>query len=137
MYNDYINEKTLEKIDYDISLLKDYVEMYTYLLIKYPNESDLRKKLTKFIKEYFNYSFKEYKILYKIKKINDINREEEIIEVLEQLENLFKINYNIVESVFLDYENISYDDIKTNILGNRKIDINNIESISKRLIKSL
>ena len=121
MFNDYINEKKKEKLDYDLTLLKEYLIIYFNLLLKFPNEYEIRSKLTKFLKDYYSYSKTEYQLLNKIKKITNLTLEEECIIILEELENLFERQFNYNESILDGYEEaIFYDDINRAILMKNK-----------------
>ncbi len=134
MFNDYINEKKKEKLDYDLTLLKEYLIIYFNLLLKFPNEYEIRSKLTKFLKDYYSYSKTEYQLLNKIKKITNLTLEEECIIILEELENLFERQFNYNESILDGYEEaIFYDDINRAIV--MKNNSNNLEIINNYIKK--
>ena len=134
MFNDYINEKKKEKLDYDLTLLKEYLIIYFNLLLKFPNEYEIRSKLTKFLKDYYSYSKTEYQLLNKIKKITNLTLEEECIIILEELENLFERQFNYNESILDGYEEaIFYDDINRAIVMKNKA--NNLEIINNYIKK--
>ena len=105
-------------------------------LIKFFYRQDIREKLTKFIKNYYTYSWNEYKLLYKIKRSNDVN-EDEIVDILEELENIFNRNFETIESVLIGYTDAVFyhDDIYTSFC-NKEFNINYLECKIKKLIKN-
>ena len=89
----------------------------------FPNELELRTKLTEFIKDYYSYSKSEYQLLNRIKKLNDNNLEEECCLILEKLENIFLVQFNYNEDVLNGYEEaIFYKDIDRAVVMKRKFD---------------
>jgi len=135
MYNEYINEKKIEKLEYDINLFKEYLIIYTNLLIKFPKEFELRSNLTNFIKDYYKYSMQEYKLLNIIKKINIENLESECCLILEELERMFEKQFNYNEDILNGYEEaIFYEDKNRAIITKKKF--NNIIE-EKEMLKRL
>jgi len=134
MFNNYIDLKKKEKIEYDINFFREYLIIYINLLIKFPNEYDVRNKLTDFIKDYYSYSKYEYQLLNRIKKIYNPDLEEELTLILEELEYLFEKQFNYNEDVFSGYEEaIFYDDINRAIVMKKRFD--NLEIINQYMKK--
>ena len=129
MYNDYINEKIDEKRDYDISLFKEYLIIYINLIFKFYTHDDIRKELTKFLINYFKYSKLEYELLFYIKKLkSDSKIEDECIEILDELENIFEKEFQYNELVLDGYqEAIFYDDITRAIVMKKRFETLNID----------
>ena len=100
MYNFKIKELISQKIEYDIYILKECLELYLKLYIIFPDNLEIRKKFISFIKDYYSYSFLEYEILVKIKKIEENEKIKELcIDMLEELEKIFFKVYNYNEYV--------------------------------------
>lgn len=53
MYNDYIKNKKIEIIEYDLSLMIDYIIILIKLLIKYEKSFEIRKKIIEFNKKIY------------------------------------------------------------------------------------
>ena len=105
MYNNYINEKLNQKIEYDTFLLKEYLIIYINFLIKYPKEEGIRHELTKFLKDYYVSSLIEYQLLNKIKHLKANEKlEDECINILEELENIFERQFQYNEDILNGYE---------------------------------
>lgn len=134
MFNDYIDEKKKEKIEYDLNLIKEYLVIYINLVLKFPDKYNVRNNLTEFIKEYYSYSKYEYQLLNRIKKINNIKLEEECALILEELERLFEKQFNYNEDVLNGYEEaIFYYDINRAVVMKKKF--NNLEIINNYIKK--
>ena len=105
MFDTYINEKISEKHEYDINLIIDYLIIYLKSLFMFIDEKECRIKLTKYIKEYLKYTKKEYELLKRIKELNcKFEHDNDVIDILDKLEQLFVYNFNEIESVLLGYE---------------------------------
>ena len=122
MYNQYINGKINEKIDYDIHLFEEYIIIYLNLIIKFFNKKEARLNLKEFIKDYFEYSINEYKLLKSIKKLEEKKEYEEIcITILETLEYIYSSQYQYIENVLDGYqESIFLDDISYSSFRKKK-----------------
>jgi len=87
VYNSEIKEKISQKIEYDIYILKECLELYLKLYIIFPNNLEIRKKFISFIKDYYSYSLLENKILFKNKKIEENEKTKDLcIDMLDKLE---------------------------------------------------
>ena len=135
MYNDYIKEKISEKLDYDIHFLKEYLIIYFHFLIFFFSKTECRKKLTTFIKQYFQYTKEEYKLLSIIKKLEEDDELEEIcIPILEQLEEVFLKHHELIDLVMNGYEEaIFYKDITSCYFQPRKFETEILEEQIKLL----
>lgn len=137
MYNDYIKEKISEKLDYDIHFFKEYLIIYFHLLFFFSSEIECRKKLTTFIKQYFQYSKEEYKLLSILKKLDDDDELEEVcVTILEQLEKFFIKHHERIDFVMNGYEEaIFYKDITSSYFQPRKFETEYLEEQIKLLKK--
>ena len=112
MYNDYIKEKISEKLSYDINFIKEYFLIYFNFLILFNKEEDKRKKLSMFVKDYLKYSKKEYELLLLIKKLKNEELTDKCVDILEELEDIFKKYHETIDMIMGGYEEaIFYKDI--------------------------
>lgn len=105
MFDIYINEKISEKINYDMNLFLDYLTIYIKSILYFYNNKENRNNLTKFLKQYYIYTKKEYELLIRIKELNcKFEHDNDVIKILDELEQLFVYNYNDIENILLGYE---------------------------------
>ena len=136
MYNDYIKEKISEKLSYDINFIKEYLLIYFNFLILFIKEEDKRKKLSMFVKDYLKYSKKEYELLLLIKKLKNEELADKCVDILEELEDIFKKYHETIDMIIGGYEEaIFYKDISSCLFRQPKFDTLSLENNIKVLKK--
>ena len=113
MFEADVKDKIKEKIQYDISLLKEYLLIYLQLYWLFPDNLELRDKFTSFLKGYYVYSWLEYKLLIKIKNTKyNPDLEELCLNIFADLDNIFFKQFYYNEYVLNGYEEaISLKDV--------------------------
>ena len=136
MYNDYIKEKISEKLSYDINFIKEYLLIYFNFLILFIKEEDKRKQLSMFVKDYLKYSKKEYELLLLIKKLKNEELVDKCVDILEELEDIFKKYHETIDMIMGGYEEaIFYKDISSCLFRQPKFDTLSLENNIKVLKK--
>ena len=125
MFNKEIKEKILEKIEYDFYIFKEYFIVNSKLLFKKDNVN-IKNKFNEFIKDYYSYSYLEYKILIYIRNVVDIKKIDLCLNILEELENIFFKQFNYNEYVLNGF----YDAILNNDLNRASFKEKEFESLT-------
>lgn len=121
MFKLEIKDKIMQKIEYDLYFLKEFINLYFKLLIYFNKNKDIREKFLKFIKDYYFYTMLEYEILNKIKNIKeDSNLENFCIDIFFELDTIFADEYVYNEIIFEEIEDAIMLNDKNRIIMAKK-----------------
>lgn len=104
MFKEEINDQIIKKIEYDFSFLREYLVIYLNLLMKFYDNIKIREKLNNFIKDYYHYSFLEYKLLLQIKSLKNEESKEECNKILLELDVLFQRHFQYNEYIYNSFQ---------------------------------
>ena len=138
MFEADVKDKIKEKIEYDLSLFKEYLLIYIKLYWLFPDNLELRDKFTSFMKQYYSYSWLEYQLLMKIRNTKYNEKLEELcFNIFEDLDNIFFKQFHYNEYILGGYlEAISLKDVYKASVPDLKFETLNEEKY-KELVKRL
>ena len=89
-----------------------------------------------FVKDYLKYSKKEYELLLLIKKLKNEELADKCVDILEELEDIFKKYHETIDMIIGGYEEaIFYKDISSCLFRQPKFDTLSLENNIKVLKK--
>lgn len=107
MYIDDIKDLKDQKKEAKKYILIDFVKIYTYLIIWYPNLKEERKNLAELVQIYLAADRNEKEVLNAIEKYYGmLDQHEGIDELLEEFDDMFQRLFEHCDQTFGDYEDV-------------------------------
>lgn len=107
MYSEEVKDLRKQNLIYDLKMLKEFIIIYSKLIVLMPNEIEVRNNFIIIARKWFCYSKREKEILnYILKNYGQVEDNLGVDEVLEQLDEIFENMFDYYDEILDGYEDM-------------------------------